>query len=392
MSEQSYINVIKWLQLHLVKDVGPKTFSALLEAFGDIDGVLSASVYKLSQIKGISQKKAEFIYNSMRDDSRARREYDLAMRLGIQILTLDDEQYPTLLKQIDDPPHVLFVKGDISRSDNLSVAIVGSRTCSQYGFEQASRISHLLASAGVTVVSGLARGIDTVAHRGAIAGGGRTIAVQGRGLGGVFPPENADLAEIIAANGAVVSELPINFEPIGSNFPARNRIIAGLSLATVIVEARKRGGALITARLAQEYHREVMAIPGRVDNPCSEGPHALIRDGATLVTGIDDIMECLGNIGSTIKDYAAEKSRLAQDMLDMPLFNAEELNLSDDERLVFDALDSESVHIDTIIYKSSRKPGVVNAVLTSLQLKGLIRQMPGGFFMRKVNSIADAVQ
>ncbi len=391
MSDTSYNKAIKWLQLHLVKDVGPKTFGTLLVAFGGIDGVLSASVYKLSQIKGISQKKAEFIYNSMRDDSKAKYEYDMAMKLGIKVLTLDDPDYPMLLKDIDDPPHVLYVKGDVTRADNLSVAIVGSRTCSQYGHEQASRFAHLLASAGVTVVSGLARGIDTVAHRGAIAGGGRTFAVQGRGLAGVFPPENADLAEIISANGAVLSELPVNFEPIGSNFPARNRIIAGLSLATIIIEARKRGGALITARLAQEYRREVMAVPGRVDNPCSEGPHALIRDGATLVAGIDDVMEALGSIGDTMKSYAGEKSAKAQQALDMPLFSADDLNLSADERLVFDQIETEPVHIDTIIYKSGRKPGAVNATLTSLQLKGLIRQMPGSFFMRKVNCIADAV-
>ena len=392
MSLSSYNNAIKWLQLHLVKDVGPKTFANLLEAFGDIDGVLSASIYKLAMIKGISQKKAEFIYYSMRDDSKARYEYDLACKLGIEILTIADDDYPPLLKQIDDPPHVLYVKGDIVRSDNLSVAIVGSRTCSQYGYEQASRLSHLLAAAGVTVISGLARGIDTVAHRGAIAGGGRTIAVQGRGLGGVFPPENEDLAEIISANGAVVSELPVSFEPIGSNFPARNRIIAGMSLATIIVEARKRGGALITARLAQEYNREVMAVPGRVDNPCSEGPNTLIREGATLVTGIDDIMEALGSIGSTLKDYARDMAGHAQSKLDMPLFSSDDLNLTDDERLILDKIESEPIHIDAVIYHSGRKPGLVNSVLTSLQLKGLIRQMPGGFFVRKPGKIADVVR
>lgn len=381
--KRDYENTIKWLQLNLVPDVGPITFAKLIEAFGDIDGVFAASSYKMAQIKGISQKKAEQIQDSLRDDSAAKKEFDLASRLGIDILTFDDPSYPLLLKKIDDPPQVLYVKGDIVRNDNLAVAIVGSRTCSQYGCEQAARFSHLLASAGVTVVSGLARGIDTVAHRGAIAGGGRTIAVQGRGLGGVFPPENTDLADIIAANGAVVSELPVNYEPIGANFPARNRIIAGLSLATVIVEARKRGGALITARMAQEYNREVLAVPGRVDNPCSEGPHSLIREGATLVTGIDDIMEAIGSVGATIKEYAGNKAVQAVARLEPTLFDDFQLNLSDDEQSVYDKLSSDPIHIDYIIYHTGRAPGRVNAALTGLQLKGLIKQTPGSFFTRK---------
>ena len=241
----------------------------------------------------------------------------------------------------------------------------------------------LLAASGVTVISGLARGIDTVAHRGAISGGGRTIAVQGRGLAGVFPPENEDLADIIAANGAVVSELPMTFEPIGANFPARNRIIAGMSLATIIVEARKRGGALITARLAQEYDRHVLAVPGRVDNPCSEGPHVLIRDGATLVTGIDDIMEALGTIGETLKDYASTQAVSAQGKADMPLMDFADMNMSDDELNVLNCLGNEPKHIDSIIIETSRRAGEVSSVLTGLQLKGLIKQSAGGFFSKR---------
>ncbi len=376
-------NTLKWLNLHLVKDVGPKTFANLLSSFGSIQGVYDASIFQLASVKGISQKKAEFIYNSIRDLSIAKKELDLAQKLGIDVLTIEDESYPKLLSQIDDPPHVIFVKGNILRQDNLSVAIVGSRTCSQYGFEQASRFAHLLASSGFTIVSGLARGIDTAAHRGAIAAGGRTIAVQGRGLGGVFPPENKDLADIITNNGAMVSELPIDFEPIGANFPARNRIIAGLSLATIIVEARKRGGALITARLAMEYNRDVMAVPGRIDNPCSEGPNSLIRDGATLITGIDDIMETLGAIGNTIKPYVDKESAKAQASVEQTLFDAGELNLSDDENIVLGQLSKEPQHIDNVIIHSGRSVGKVNSALTALQLKGLIKQMPGNFFRIK---------
>lgn len=386
----TYNTTIKWLQLHLVQDVGPRTFTRLLEAFESIDGIFSASIYRLASVKGISQKKAEFIFNSLRNDSVAKKEYELAERLGIKIITIEDPGYPILLKKIDDPPQVIYIKGDIIRSDNLAVAIVGSRTCSQYGCEQASRLAHLLAAAGVTVVSGLARGIDTVAHRGAIAGGGRTFAVQGRGLGGVFPPENSDLADIIAANGAVISELPITMEPIGANFPARNRIIAGLSLATIIVEARRRGGALITARLAQEYNREVLAVPGRIDNPCSEGPHALIREGATLVTGIDDIMEAIGAVGATLKDYAGEKASQAVARLEPNLFDNFNFNLSDDEQLILEKLSSEPQHVDYVIYHTGRTPGRVNAALTSLQLKGLIKQLPGSFFALKSNTAASA--
>ena len=376
-------NTIKWLNLHLVKDVGPKSFANLLEAFGDIDGVYRASSFQLASIRGISQKKAEYIYNSLRDCDSAQKEIDLAKKLSIDIVTLDGQSYPKLLSLIDDPPHVLYLKGNIVRADNLSVAIVGSRTCSQYGFEQASRIAHLLAASGFTIVSGLARGIDTAAHRGAIAAGGRTIAVQGRGLGGVFPPENEDLAETISKNGALVSELPVNFEPIGANFPARNRIIAGMSLATIVIEARKRSGALITARLAMEYNRDVMAVPGRIDNPCSEGPNSLIRDGATLITGIDDIMETLGAIGNTIKSHVEIQSSKAQTAVEKTLFDDVELNLSDDETVIYKQLSKDPVHIDSVIVHTGRTVGKVNSALTALQLKGLVKQMPGNFFSVK---------
>ena len=376
-------NTIKWLNLHLVKDVGPKTFARLLDAFGSIDGIYAANIYKLAAIKGISQKKAEYIYNSIRDFSTAESELELAANHNIDVIALNDGKYPKPLSQIDDPPHVLYVKGEIKREDNLAIAIVGSRTCSQYGFEQASRFAHLLASSGFTIVSGLARGIDTAAHRGAISAGGRTIAVQGRGLGGVFPPENEELAGIITQNGALVSELPVNFEPIGANFPARNRIIAGLSLATLVIEARKRGGALITARLAMEYNRDVMAVPGRIDNPCSEGPNSLIRDGATLITGIEDIMEVLGTIGQTIKTHVAGESAKAQKSVEESLFDISELNLSDDENSIFGHLSKEPIHIDNVIVHSGRSVGKVNSALTGLQLKGLIKQLPGNFFCVK---------
>ena len=374
---------LKWLNLHLIKDVGPKTFARLLDSFGSIEGIYQSNIYKLASIKGISQKKAEYIYSNLKDFAKAEKELADAKRLGVDIMSLDADDYPKLLKQIDDPPHILYKKGSLVRQDNLAIAIVGSRTCSQYGFEQASRFAHLLASSGFTIISGLARGIDTAAHRGAIAAGGRTIAVQGRGLAGVFPPENAELANNIVDNGALISELPVNFEPIGANFPARNRIIAGMSLATIVIEAKKRGGALITARLAMEYNRDVMAVPGRIDNPCSEGPNSLIRDGATLITGIDDIMEVLGTVGDIIKPHAAKESAKAETQIEKSLFDVAELNLNGDESDIYNHLSKEPVHIDSVVIDSGRSVGKVNAALTALQLKGLVKQHPGNYFTVK---------
>ena len=374
----------KWLRLHLVAGVGSKTFARLLKRLGGIDQILAATPGQLASIPGIGQKKAQAITAGL-NSADVNAELEKAEHLGIRIITQQCPDYPPLLRQIDTAPAVLYVKGTLTDQDNLAVAFVGSRNCSNYGREQTSRLTHMLSTAGFTIVSGLARGIDTEAHRGALSADGRTIAVLGCGLGKIYPPENADLADRIADNGCLVSELPIDYEPLSNTFPARNRIIAGLSLATVVVEARHRSGALITARLALEQNRDVMAVPGRIDSPNSQGPHQLIKDGAQLVENVNDILAALGHLNLTIDENETTDSTQPSTTSDSQpaLFNLDQLKLSPTESAVLNSLDHQEIHIDEIINRANLTAGPTNAALTSLQLKGLIKQLPGSFYKKQ---------
>ena len=374
-------NVDKWLKLIRAEGVGPVTFVRLLKRFRSVDAALGASVAGLAKVEGIGYKTAERIATS-RDKFDAEAELELADRLGVWLLHLADARYPRVLKQIYDPPPVLYVKGTLGREDNLAVAIVGSRRCSLYGQEQASRLAHLLAAAGCTIVSGLARGIDSAAHQGALAAEGRTLAVQGCGLAQAYPPENKKLFELISQSGACVSELPLRYEPLAENFPTRNRIIAGLTLGTIVIEASPRSGALITAKTALESNREVMAVPGKVDSPLSKGPHRLIKEGARLVESVEDVMEALGYIGEQLKEHTTVASRAAVEKVEAPLFEKAKPRLKGHERTVYESLGKEPQHVDQIIAETNLPAGAVNASVVSLRLKGLIKQLPGNLFAR----------
>jgi len=373
--------IAKWLKLIRAEGIGPVSLGRLLARFGSVDAILDASVNGLTKVEGIGFKTAERTA-ATRDRFDADEELGLARKLGVWLLHLQDERYPTLLKQIYDPPPVLYLRGALTRSDTLGVAIVGSRRCSLYGQEQAARLAHLLAAAGFTIVSGLARGIDSAAHQGALAAQGRTLAVQGRGLAGVFPPENEKLAELIGAGGACISELPLRYEPLAENFPPRNRIIAGLSLGTIVIEAGLRSGALITARTALESDREVMAVPGKIDSPLSRGAHTLIKQGARLIDSVEDVMEALGYVGERLKDHTAQAGREAAEKVEASLFETAPLNLKGHEKQIHAVLTAEPAHVDQIIGATDLPPGAVNAALIALRLKGLIRQMPGNRFAR----------
>lgn len=375
-------DIEKWLKLIRAEGVGPVSFGRLLKQFGAVDAALGASVAGLAKVEGIGFKTAERIV-STRDKFDTCAELELAEKLGVWIVHFDDQRYPPLLKQIYDPPPVLYVKGTLTREDNLTIAIVGSRRCSLYGQEQASRLSHLLAASGFTIVSGLARGIDTAAHQGALAAEGRTIAVQGCGLANVFPPENRKLFELVSLSGACISELPLRYEPLSENFPPRNRIIGGLSLGTIVIEAGLRSGALITARTALESNREVMAVPGKIDSPVSKGPHRLIKQGATLVESVEDVMEALGYVGDQLKDHATLAARKATEKAETPLFEMPRANLKGPEKQVHESLGTEPQHCDEVIAETGLPPGAVSAALVSLRLKGLIRQFPGNLFARR---------
>ncbi len=380
-AQTNSVDIEKWLKLIRAEGVGPVTFAKLIKHFGSADGALGASVSGLAKIDGIGFKTAERIA-STRDEFDAAGEVDLAQKLGVWIVHLEDERYPPVLRRIYDPPPVLYVKGNLSRQDNLAVSIVGSRHCSLYGQEQASRFAHFLASAGFTICSGLARGIDTAAHQGALSAGGRTIAVQGCGLANIFPPENDKLFELIAGSGACISELPLRYEPLAVNFPPRNRIIAGLSLGTIVIEAAPRSGALITAKAALDYNREVMAVPGKIDSPLSKGAHQLLKEGATLIESVEDVMQALGHIGEQLTSHVSAAATQAAERVEKPLFDVSQLKLSGDEKKVHDYLDKEPVHIEQVIAETDLAAGSVNAALVSLRLKGLIKQLPGNMFLR----------
>jgi DNA processing protein len=375
-------DIEKWLKLINAEGVGPVTFKKILNKCGTIDKALRASVKELSEIEGIGFKTAETIVRT-RDKFDAATELESAEKLGVQIITIEDKKYPVLLKSIYDPPPVLYIKGALSKADNLAIAIVGSRRCSLYGQEQASRLAHLLSFAGFTICSGMARGIDSSAHQGAIAGGGRTIAVLGCGLSHIYPPENRKLFEQISCSGACVSELPLQTGPLAENFPARNRIIAGLSLGTIVIEAGLNSGALLTAQSACEYEREVMAVPGKIDSPLSRGTHQLIKQGAKLIESVADVTDALGYIGEEVKEQVVNAARRAEAKVGATLFDVGQFNLSDSERTIYECLNNEPIHIEQIVADTGFQAGNISSSLISLQLKGAVKQLPGSFYIRR---------
>ncbi len=280
------------LRLCLIPGVGPRTRRALLERFGTCAVTLAASAEQLLQVPGIGPRLCDRIRRAGEID--VDREIELCHRHQIDIIPEADRRYPGLLREIPDPPGVLFRRGDSLPGDQLALAIVGTRHATRYGLRQAERLAGGLARAGMTIVSGLARGIDAAAHRGSLDAGGRTIAVLGSGVLRVYPPEHAELADAVGRQGAVFSELPPLQQPMSGTFPQRNRLITGLSLGVLVVEAAERSGALISATHAAEQGREVFAVPGPADSRTSRGCHRLIRDGAKLVENVEDVLEELG--------------------------------------------------------------------------------------------------
>ena len=356
----------------MTDEVGAVTFANLVDRFGSAEAALSANLGALASVPGIGATIARRII-----ESRDRVDVDGELRLiaehGVTVLTPRDSGYPYALRHIPDPPPVLYVQGELKEADAVGIAIVGSRRCTRYGFEQAERFGHLLARAGLTVVSGMARGIDSAAHRGALAAGGRTLAVFGCGLCHTYPPEHDELRRLIAAGGAVLSELPMRVAPEGGHFPNRNRIIAGLTLGTLVVEAANRSGALITARLAGEFNREVFALPGRVDSPYSQGPHALIRDGAKLVQCLDDILDELGDVGQTLRPEGLDP--LGDEV---PL-----VALTPEEEKLMAVMDNEPRGIEELVHLTRIELPQVMGLLTQLQLKSQVSQLPGQLFIRR---------
>jgi DNA processing protein len=361
------------LRLHLVTGIGPRLFAALVERFGSAKAAAGASGADLAQVRGIGPDSAARLREGIeRSDPEA--ELQKALAAGVGIIIRGEPEYPIALTYLTDAPPVLYVKGTIVEQDAQAIAIVGMRKCSLYGQDQAERLAGGLARTGFTIVSGLARGIDSAAHKAALAAGGRTLAVMGNGLATVYPAENNHLAEAVAARGALVSEFPMDVGPAAENFPRRNRILAALALGVIVVEAGKQSGSLITARLAAELGKEVFAVPNRIDAPGAAGVHALIRDGAKLVESVADVLDEFPDLGiaAATQEDAPRQAALAL-----------KANLSPEESRLMEALDGQPTPLDVLAERAGLDAARAAGALTLLELKGLVRVLPGGRFARR---------
>ncbi len=358
------------LRLALVSGVGPRIRQVLLERFGTPSAVFDAAPSELRDTPGVGPKLTRAIVT-------ARAELDvngllqLCREHGIDALTESDSAYPRVLKEIPDPPGVLFVQGSILPQDGLSVAIVGSRHATHYGITMAERLAASVARSGLTIISGLARGVDAAAHRGALNAGGRTLAMLGSGLLNIYPPEHVELANAVAQQGALISESSPRSAPLKGTFPQRNRIISGMSLGVIVVEASVGSGALITARHAMEQNRDVFAVPGRVDSRMSHGCHRLIRDGAKLIESADDVLEELGPLVEATTSAAGQA-----------IHHPAELLLNPQEQAVLGAIDTIPKSIDSVIVSSGLTTPQVLATLSVLEMRRLIKRISGNQVVR----------
>ena len=360
------------LRLNGIPQLGPLRAHRLLRDFGDLQRLAAASVQELRRIEGIDAALAAAIAGALRDARGPERELAAAQRAGAAIIALGDAEYPEALRTIPDPPLILYRRGAWRGGSACHIAVVGSRNASLYGVSCAEQLGYELAERGLTVVSGLARGIDAAAHRGALKANGCTVAVLGSGLDRVYPPEHAELAEQIQRQGAVLSEYPMQASPLSHHFPQRNRVISGLSLGVVVVEAARRSGALGTARLALEQGRDVFAVPGPIRSPTSQGTHDLLKDGARLVSSVEDIIDELGLVpmeaatsktgrastGATVNDLTAAEARVYACVTDQPRW------------------------LDVIASACGLSVMETSAALLQLELKRVVRQIPGKQFLR----------
>ncbi|MBM4169313.1 MAG: DNA-protecting protein DprA [Ignavibacteria bacterium] len=359
-------NVRDLLRLSSVPRIGAHKLRALVGHFGSPTNVLAAKARDLICVEGIHRRLATAIAHhdgSAFADDQLRR----MNRSGARIVTIWDKEYPELLKRIYDPPAFLYVRGTLGKDDRNAIALVGTRHPSPYGMRIAESLSRDLAELGVVVVSGLARGIDTIVHAAVIRSQGRTIAVIGSGVDIVYPPENRSLFHQIIETGAVVSEFPMGAKPDAPNFPKRNRIISGMSLGSVVIESAEDGGAMITASTALDQNREVFAVPGPIGEKKSAGPNVLIRDGrAKLITGVPDI---IAELGSHLKLETALLPSV-QRTIALTLF----------EETILSCLSTEPLHIDAIADQCQTTTSDALVTLLSLEFKGLVRQLPGKYF------------
>lgn len=371
MEKASVEELYYYLALSDVPGIGRVLYKRLIDAFASPEAAFSASPSKLKDVEGINDKIIKELKDFRPDDEKINNELVKIKDSGVRFITLNDNDYPQNLKTIYDPPPYLYVKGGFKNEDRLSVAIIGSRSATNYGRQITETISKELSSLGITIVSGMARGIDSFAHQSTLDAGGRTIAVLGCGIDIAYPPENKGLMMRIKDSGAIVSEFPFGTPPEAANFPQRNRIISGLSLGTVVIEAADDSGSLITANYAIEQGRELFAVPGNITSRMSKGSNSLIKKGAKLINSADDIIEeLIPRLKGELKDIRSLKNSAAI------------ANLSDEERLVFDNISLEPKHIDKLTIESKMPTNKTSALLLNMELKGAVKRLSGNMFIR----------
>ena len=358
-----------WLALARVRGLGCASFKKLADFFGDPIRALSASQQTLAQVPGLDRVAIEGLLGFSEWDE-VELEIERSVKAAASILPYAGRSYPARLKMIPDPPPFLYVKGELREEDEKAVAVVGSRSASEYGLRITGELCQGLASLGFTVVSGMARGIDAAAHEAALGVGGRTVAVLGSGVDVVYPPEHEGLCQKISQQGAVISELPMGTPPLSFHFPARNRLISGLALGVVVVEATEKSGSLITASLALEQGREVFAVPGEAGASRSRGTHRLIRQGAKLVERVEDIIE-------EIAPQLAGRAAATQESLPLAL----PPNMSAAAQRIFELVLGRPLQIDEVIETSGFSPAKVSEILLELEIQGLLKQQPGKRFV-----------
>ena len=354
-----------FIALNMVPHLGPVHLRRLLDIFGSPDRVLAAGRNELQQVEGLNPALIDSLV-SWESVVNLQQELVHVQEFGATVLTLDDTEYPALLRQIHDPPTVLYIWGKLESRDHHAIGVVGSRRTSHYGLECAKKLSYQIAYSGLTVISGLARGIDTAAHQGALAAKGRTVAVLGTGLLHLYPAENRALAEKIASCGAVVTEFSMETTPDRQTFPMRNRIISGWGFGLLVVEAGVNSGALISASQAADQGRNLYAIPGPIDRPTSHGTNRLIQQGAKLVMSVDDILEDVHALFPKAPALSPSKP----------------LDLEGDLLKVYESIGSQETSIDEIIQSSGLGAGSTTAALLQLEMRRLVKQLPGKYFVK----------
>ncbi len=360
-----------WLTLERIPRVGPLTIAKLIDAFGSPEAALTADRREIRRRCGLNERLCDEIAGFQQPVEEINKDIKALERIGARVITRWDDRYPHILREIYDPPALLFVRGELDPDNHRAVAIVGTRNPTRYGIDMARSITRDLVRAGVTIVSGLARGIDTACHRAALDEGGRTVGVLGCGVDKSYPRENKELTDEIARTGAVITEFRPGVPPLATNFYRRNRIVSGLTRGVVVVEAGRKSGSLITAAHALDQNREVFAVPGNVMNLRTKGPHQLLKEGAGLVESGEDIVEAL---------FSTEHPAVQQPQLFTRSAAAHEL--SEPEERVLEAIDPDPIHIDIICESTGMDVAELAGILLDLELKGLIRQNPGKMFAR----------